>query len=193
MILAREELIKAVQDKHIEFSPQIEENQYGEASIDLRLGNSFTSFYGEKCKGITISISEAGISELANANLWKTKEIDSDEQFILKPGKFILGNTHESVKVPNNMIARIEGRSTYARFGISMHQTAPWIQPGWSGKIILEIMNHGPIQIGLIPFKEMPCQISFFQLTGEVPDEFVYGSKPDDNFQNQQHPLKLPR
>ena len=97
--------------------------------------------------------------------------------------------TYESVKVPTNLIGRVEGRSTYARLGISMHQTAPWIQPGWEGPIILEIMNAGKIAVKLTPLIDRPCQITFFQLTSDVPEKIAYGAKPGDKYQGQTNPF----
>jgi deoxycytidine triphosphate deaminase len=66
---------------------------------------------------------------LGTLNLWNTEEYDS---FELAPGAFVLALTYESITVPKKLIALVEGRSTYARVGLSMHQTAPWIQPGFS-------------------------------------------------------------
>jgi dCTP deaminase len=97
--------------------------------------------------------------------------------------------TYESIKVPRRMIALIEGRSAYARVGLSMHQTAPWIQPGWSGPIILEIMNHGPFRIELTPIVDRPCQITLFELKTELPDALAYGARPTDRYKDQTHPL----
>ena len=113
-----------------------------------------------------------------------------DERFHeIKPGDFVLARTLESIMVPRNMIARVEGRSTYARVGLSMHQTAPWIQPGWSGPIILELKNNGPLTIKLTPVKDRLCQITFFELTSEVPEEHAYGAKSGDAYQDQKHPI----
>lgn len=111
----------------------------------------------------------------------------------LKPGEFILGITLESISVPRTMIALVEGRSTYARVGLSMHQTAPWIQPGWSGPIILEMTNHGPLNIKLQPKVDRPCQVTFFQLTSEVAEHAAYGARPTDVYKDQTHPLKHQR
>lgn len=88
------------------------------------------------------------------------------------------------------MIALIEGRSTYARVGLSMHQTAPWIQPGWDGQIILEIMNNGPLQIELTPLKDRPCQLTFFTLSSPVSEDMAYGARETDVYQRQTHSLK---
>jgi dCTP deaminase len=98
--------------------------------------------------------------------------------------------TYERVDVPGDLIGRIEGRSTYARVGLSVHQTAPWIQPGWSGRIVLEIMNHGPLQIDLTPLEDRPCQLSFFKLTKTLPKNARYGTRPSDLYQGQRHPLR---
>jgi dCTP deaminase len=111
------------------------------------------------------------------------------EQFDLDPGEFILAKTYESITIPKNLIALVEGRSTYARMGLSMHQTAPWIQPGWNGPIILEIMNNGPLVITLTPLKDRPCQITFFELKSDVPADALYGTRPTDRYQGQSHPI----
>jgi dCTP deaminase len=105
----------------------------------------------------------------------------------------VLALTHESITVPNNLIALVEGRSTYARVGLSMHQTAPWIQPGWSGPIVLEIANHGQIPIKLTPLIDRPCQLTFLQLKSPVPKSLAYGSRKTDTYKDQAHPLKHKR
>ncbi len=134
MILSQRDLRKAVKANQICFTPELEERQWGEASIDLRLGRQFTR-YRDDIRGVTLSVAE-GLGTLGTLNLWHTEERDS---FDLSPGEFVLALTHESITVPKNLIALVEGRSTYARVGLSMHQTAPWIQPGWSGPIVLEL------------------------------------------------------
>jgi len=70
-----------------------------------------------------------------------------------------------------------------------MHQTAPWIQPGWRGPIVLEIMNNGPLTIELTPYFDRPCQLSFLRLSSPVPEGAEYGSPLADRYQNQKHPL----
>lgn len=148
-----------------------------------------------KAPGLVVSVA-GGLGALGRSGFFTTKELKRQDEFgdpetfILHPGAFILGMTHESIKVPTNMIARIEGRSTYARVGLSMHQTAPWIQPGWSGKIILEMMNNGPLDIRLTPLIDRPCQVTFFELKTELPREMAYGARPSDAYQDQTHPLK---
>ena len=101
------------------------------------------------------------LNDLSTLGLWQTREVGDDalgkpETFEIAPRQFVLATTYESIKVPRNLIARVEGRSTYARFGLSMHQTAPWIQPGWSGPIILELMNNGSFTIKMTPIQDRP-------------------------------------
>jgi dCTP deaminase len=192
MILSQCDLRKAVESGEIKFSPELEEKQWGEASVDLRLGFQFTKF--RDAPGITISVAD-GLGAIGGLGLWDTKELNETDQlgdretFELKPGELVLALTHESITVPRNMIALVEGRSTYARMGLSMHQTAPWIQPGWTGPIVLEISNHGPFTMKLTPLVDRPCQLTFFQLTSALEEEVAYGSRDSDSYQNQHHPL----
>lgn len=193
MVLSQIDLKRAVHAGEICFDPPLEPGQWGEASVDLRLGFSFTSLV--KIPGMKISVAE-GLQGISNAGFWKTivlrekDELDERQSFSLSPREFILGFTHEKVRIPRNLNALVEGRSTYARVGLSMHQTAPWIQPGWSGPIVLEIMNHGPNTVELTPLLDRPCQLTFLQLKSELPENLAYGARPGDVYQDQKHPIK---
>ncbi|MGA7710454.1 MAG: dCTP deaminase, partial [Rhizomicrobium sp.] len=188
----REEVDKGA----VKFDPPLEDRQWGEASVDLRLGLKFTKFRAKK--GVTFSMTE-GISALSETGLWDEEIFEPRDKFgkrrsyIVEPGEFILALTHEHVWIPRHLIAMVEGRSTYARAGLSMHQTAPWIQPGWDGQITLEIRNSGNNNIALTPLDDMPCQLTFFQLTTEVPEKLAYGSRSGDVFQNQSSALPTQR
>lgn len=135
---------------------------------------------------------------LSNAGFWDTIDLaefdphGKRQTFCIEPGELILAMTYEKITVPDDMIAIVEGRSTYARVGLSMHQTAPWIQPGWPGKaIVLEIFNMGPLKITLTPLIDRPCQLSFFPLSKSLPAEMTYGSKSSDAYGKQEHPLNI--
>lgn len=196
MVLSQPDLRAAVKAGRIVFTPPPEEDQWGEASVDLRLGFSFTQL--KALPGMKISVAQ-GLNSIAAAGFWKTIEraefnaLGQRETFSLGPGDFVLAMTYESVTVPRDLIALIEGRSTYARVGLSMHQTAPWIQPGWSGPIVLEMMNNGPLTIELTPLVDRPCQLTFFRLSKPLPARMTYGSRPTDVYQHQTHPLKYNR
>jgi len=188
MILSQREIRAEVEKGAIRFDPPLEEKQWGEASVDLRLGLKFTKF--REAPGVTFSMAR-GIGAVADSGLWDEETFELTDSFgkrrkyLLEPNEFVLALTHEHVWIPRHLIAMIEGRSTYARVGLSMHQTAPWIQPGWDGQITLEIRNSGVNNIELTPIDEMPCQLTFFRLTSEIPERDAYGSRSTDIFQSQ--------
>jgi dCTP deaminase len=192
MILSQADLRIAVDRGEVGFSPALEEKQWGEASIDLRLGFQFTKIL--PCPGVKFSLAD-GLGAMSQMKIWETVTLQERDsfgkipQFHLDPGEFILAITHEKITVPKHLIALVEGRSTYARMGLSMHQTAPWIQPGWKGPIVLEIMNNGPLAITLTPLKDRPCQLTFFELKSEVPAGALYGTRATDRYQGQSHPI----
>jgi dCTP deaminase len=192
MILSKNDIRQAVERGEIGFTPGLEDTQWGEASVDLRLGFQFTKF--KDAPGLTISVAD-GLKTIGKLGLWATKtlqetdELGTRQTFDLALGHFVLALTHETIRIPPNLIGLVEGRSTYARVGLSMHQTAPWIQPGWSGPIVLEIANHGTFTIRLTPLVDRPCQLTFFELKSALNVAEAYGSRPGDYYQNQAHPL----
>jgi dCTP deaminase len=192
-VLSQVDLRAEVERGAVKFTDDLANDQWGEVSVDLRLGKQFTMFKTD-FEDVTISVAK-GLRSLGGLNMWNTKTLKETDEFgqaetlKLKPGMFVLALTHESTTVPRHLIALIEGRSTYARVGMSMHQTAPWIQPGWTGPIVLEIMNHGPLTIELTPMVDRPCQLTFFGLKTELPERLAYGTRPTDLYQRQVHPL----
>ena len=192
MILAQAEIREAVAKGEIRFDPPLEENQWHEASVDLRLGFKFTKLAAKR--GLKVSLAY-GMSAIADAGLWKEKtlrredELGKTETYTVESGEFILAQTYERIWVPRHLVAAVEGRSSYARAGLSMHLTAPWLQPGWNVLLTLEIFNSGPLTIELTPTIDRPCQLTFFQLTSEVPEEIAYGTRPTDAFQGQSSPI----
>ena len=190
MVLSQTDIKQEMKRGEIAFTPELEEQQWGPASINLRLGFQFTKL--REVRGVTVSVAE-GIDPALK--LWDDRELKERdahgerETYELAPGKFVLAKTYESIRVPKHLIARVEGRSTYARMGLSMHQTAPWVQPGWSGSLILEIANLGSLTVKLTPLVDRPCQLTFFRLVTPVSDELAYGSRPTDRYQNQEHAL----
>jgi dCTP deaminase len=175
MILSQPQIREAVDRKEIRFEPGLEDKQWHEASVDLRLGYKFAHGFGA----------------IADAGLWREKilkerdELGKKETFSLESDEFVMAQTYEHIWIPRRLIAMVEGRSSYARAGLSMHQTAPWIQPGWHGHITLEIRNSGPLTIELTPMEDMPCQLTFFELTSELSEALAYGSRSTDVFQGQ--------
>ncbi len=187
-VLSQRELRKEVEKGEVRFDPPLEEKQWAEASVNLRLGLKFTKW--KDGVGGTFSLSK-GIASLTDRNLWHEETFPLKDGFgkqrtyTLFPNEFVLALTHEHVWIPRHLIAMVEGRSTFARVGLSMHQTAPWIQPGWDGNITLEMRNGGPLKIELTPVVDMPCQLTFFKLTSKLPKSMAYGSRPTHSFQSQ--------
>lgn len=195
MILSHQDLRTAIKENRIVFDPPLEEDkQIKEASVDLRLGFSFT-LLKKDLHGFKVSVAD-GLNPIKDAELYRSRdlrerdELGQPETFTIKPKMFVLAMTYEKVTMPLDMIAMVEGRSTYARVGLSMHQTAPWIQPAFEGQITLEIMNNGPLQIELTPMTDKPCQLTFFRLSSPVPKKESYGSRETDVYQGQTHPFK---
>lgn len=192
MILAQAEIRDEVAKGQIKFDPPLEERQWHEASVDLRLGFKFTKLVARR--GLKVSLAY-GMSAVADAGLWKEKilrredDFGKPETYTVDPGEFILAQTYERIWMPRHLIGAVEGRSSYARAGLSMHLTAPWLQPGWNGLLTLEIFNSGPLSIELTPAIDKPCQLTFFRLTSKVPEDVAYGARPTDAFQGQSSPI----
>lgn len=192
MILSRPEIQDEIDKKRIRFDPPIDENQIGPDSVDLRLGHTFTSWKAG-LTGLTVSTSvplPQGVELYDTRTLVDRDSLGKRETIKIAPAEFLLAMTYESVYIPPDLVAMVEGRSTYARFGLTMHQTAPWIHAGFEGPITLEIRNSGPLTLELTPIDDRPCQLTFMRLTSPLPDSMVYGSGPADIYQRQKHPLK---
>lgn len=139
------------------------------ASIDLRLGKSFMTYLPGASNPV---IEPVGMS-IDNAINWqpviKTKE---DPFFYLYPNQFVLGTTFEKVKIPNDLLARLEGKSSLGRIGLLVHITAGYIDPGFEGEITLELLNVTNRPIKLVPGMAIG-QLSFETL--DQPCELPYG------------------
>ena len=193
MILSHHDLRKAVEENRIVFDPPLEDKQFGETSVDLRLGFSFTIL--KEVENVKVSVAN-GKNPIGDAGFYLTQDLKEKnalgqaETFTIEPKMFVLAMTRERVTMPLDMIAMVEGRSSYARVGLSMHQTAPWIHPAFEGKITLEIMNNGPLPIELTPMTDKPCQLTFLQLSSPLHKKKGYGTRESDVYQGQIHPFK---
>ena len=113
-------------------------------------------------------------------------ETSPDEAFILHPGEFVLGATFEQVSLPDDVAARLEGKSSLGRLGLLTHSTAGFIDPGFSGHVTLELSNVATLPIKLWPGMKIG-QLCFFRLSS--PAENPYGSGPYGNrYQGQRGP-----
>jgi dCTP deaminase len=110
--------------------------------------------------------------------------VKPDEAFILHPGEFVLGSTLERVAIPDDLVARLEGKSSLGRLGLLIHSTAGYVDPGWDGYLTLELSNVANLPITIYPGMKIG-QISFFRLT--TPADTPYGSA-GNKYQGQRGP-----
>lgn len=155
------------------------EQQIQPASIDLRLGEEFSSLPDEEI----ISVND-DLSELEPANEWS---VPTGELFALDPGQFVLGTTLERVEIPPHLLGRLEGRSSVGRLSIEIHSTAGIIDPGYEGEITLEITNNSSSTIVLEPGMRAG-QLLIEQLTS--PSRRPYGDDRGSKYQNQSGPTQ---
>jgi dCTP deaminase len=100
-------------------------------------------------------------------------EVAEDEPFIIQPGEFVLAATLETITLPDDIVARVDGKSSLGRLGLLIHATAGFIDPGWTGRLTLELSNVAKMPIAVRPGMRI-CQISFLRLS--TPAERLYGS-----------------
>jgi len=132
------------------------------ASVDVRLDRYFRVFLNHTMAVIDV---KQNLEELT-----RLVEIEDDRAFVLHPGEFVLGSTFERVALPNDLVGRVEGKSSLGRLGLLIHSTAGFIDAGWDGHITLELSNVASLPITLSPFMKI-AQISFLRMTtaADVP------------------------
>jgi dCTP deaminase len=148
------------------------------SSVDLHLDHAFRVFRNNRYPYIDVRQPQPDLTELLR--------IEDDEPFILHPGEFVLGQTLEWVELPDDLVARLEGRSSLGRLGLLIHSTAGYVDPGWKGNLTLELSNVANLPIALYAGMRIG-QISFFRMSSPV--ERPYGS-PElrSRYQGQSEP-----
>ena len=181
-ILSDTYIKKFLKEGRILIDPLIDlEKQIQPSSVDLRIGNEFKGFKIIKKPFIDPKDTEDIESYMESVH------IEDGEYFIIHPNEFTLATTLETVKVPNDLVARVEGRSSMGRLGITMHVTAGFIDPGFEGKITLEISNIGKMPVALYP-GQRACQIVFETMIS--PAEKPYGHPDrDSKYMGQTRPV----
>ncbi|MEL7977388.1 dCTP deaminase [Isoptericola sp. F-RaC21] len=148
------------------------------SSIDVRLDRYFRLFDNHKYPFIDPSQEQPELTRLV--------EVAPDEPFVLHPGEFVLGSTFEAVTLPDDVAARLEGKSSLGRLGLLTHSTAGFIDPGFSGHVTLELSNVATLPITLWPGMKIG-QMCFFRLSS--PAEHPYGSDAyGSRYQGQRGP-----
>jgi dCTP deaminase len=148
------------------------------SSLDVRVDRYFRVFRNSRYPFIDVKQAQEELTELV--------EIDDETPFILHPGEFVLGSTLERVRLPDDLVARLEGKSSLGRLGLLTHSTAGWIDPGFSGHVTLELSNVATLPIKLWPGMKIG-QLCLFRCSS--PAEHPYGSQVyGSRYQDQRGP-----
>ena len=177
MILSDRDIRSAIHDGRIGIDP-FDEADVQPSSVDLHVDRYFRTFHNARHPYIDVKKPMEDLTEMV--------EVGAEEAFILHPGEFVLGSTAEYVKLPHDLVARLEGKSSLGRLGLLIHSTAGYVDPGFEGHLTLELSNVANLPITIYPDMKIG-QISFFQLTSEA--ENPYGStKVGSKYQGQRGP-----
>ena len=164
MLLSDRDIKAELESGRIGLTPS-EAEMVQPSSVDVRLDRYFRLFDNHKYAVIDPAEEQPELTRLI--------EVDPAEGFILHPGEFVLGSTYEKVSLPDDIAARLEGKSSLGRLGLLTHSTAGFIDPGFEGHVTLELSNVATLPIRLWPGMKMG-QLCFFKLSS--PAERPYGS-----------------
>lgn len=177
MLLSDRDIRSQIEAGRIGLEP-LDMNLLQPSSMDVRLDRFFRLFDNHKYPFIDPREQQDDLTRFV--------EVKSDEAFILHPGEFVLGSTYEFVKLPEDIAARLEGKSSLGRLGLLTHSTAGFVDPGFQGHVTLELSNTATLPIKLWPGMKIG-QLCFFQLSSA--SENPYGSaKYGSRYQGQRGP-----
>ncbi len=183
MILSDHDIKKALKTGKIKIKPSPDlKTALGSCSVDLRLGNVFRIF-DPSAHGKNASI-DPSKKDYTN-EITREIKVKTGNSFLMQPGDFVLAVTHENVQIPNDLMGRLEGRSSLGRLGIVVHSTASIFDPGWNGKCVLELGNLGRMAVSLTPGMRI-CAMTFEEL--KSPAETPYSKKKNAKYAFQNGP-----
>jgi dCTP deaminase len=177
VVLADRTIKRLLAEGRIEIEPY-DESLLQPSSVDVRVDRYFRVFHNARYPFIDVKEPQEELTELV--------EVEGDTPFILHPGEFVLGSTLERVRLPDDLVARLEGKSSLGRLGLLIHSTAGFIDPGWDGHVTLELSNVANLPITIYHGMKIG-QLSFVQLSEAA--ETPYGSEPlGSKYQGQRGP-----
>jgi dCTP deaminase len=179
MVLSDIDIRRYLEQGKIRVSPPLPPEQFGSCSVDFRLGSEFSVF--EHSRHAYIDVREKG----AIQDLMRTIQVKPGEPFILQPREFALAITEETLELDDDVLGRLEGRSSLGRIGIIVHGTAGLFDPGWRGKATLELSNLGIMPVALYPGMRI-CSFTFQQLSSPVL--VPYRQKAGNKYAGQNEP-----
>jgi dCTP deaminase len=176
VILSDRSIKEAIAAQRIVIDP-LDEQDVQPSSVDLHIDRYFRVFRNDTTPYIDPKQPQEDLTEIVEIN---------DGAFILHPGEFVLGSTYERVALPDDLVARLEGKSSLGRLGLLIHSTAGFVDPGFSGNLTLELSNVANLPITI--YEGMPIgQLSFMRMDGPV--EVPYGAKDKGSkYQGQGEP-----
>jgi dCTP deaminase len=181
MVLSDRDIVRYMESGKIKITPAPDlSKQRGSCSIDFRLGNIFRVFEHSKYPYIDL---REGID---SNELMHKVEVPDGEAFTMQPGEFVLAATLETLELSDDIMARLEGRSSLGRLGIIVHSTAGVFDPGWVGTATLELGNLGRMPVKLYPGMRI-CAFTFEQLSS--PAKVSYRKKPGNKYSGQVEPV----
>src|SRR3954452_7390048 len=177
MVLSDRTIRSEIESGRLEFDP-FDPSMIQPSSVDVRVDRRFRVFHNAKYPFIDVRKEMEDLTELV--------EVDPEKPFILHPGEFVLGQTLERVRLPDDLVARLEGKSSLGRLGLLIHSTAGFVDAGFEGNLTLELSNVANLPITI--YHGMPIgQISFMRMDGPV--ETPYGSREaGSKYQGQAEP-----
>jgi dCTP deaminase len=177
MVLSDRTIRRLIDQRRIRIDPY-DDSLLQPSSIDVRVDRFFRVFHNARYPYIDVKEPQDELTELV--------ELDGDSPFILHPGEFVLASTLERIRLPDDLVARLEGKSSLGRLGLLIHSTAGFIDPGWDGHVTLELSNVANLPI-TIYYGMTIGQLSFVQLS--EPAEKPYGSgELGSKYQGQKGP-----
>jgi dCTP deaminase len=182
MILSDRDIKQAIKDKRIKITPKPDyKTQLGSCSLDLRLGYHFRVFKHRRRPFLD------PLDPDTMKNMTEEVKISTKEPYVIQPDEFVLASILEWVELPDDISARIDGRSSLGRIGLVIHSTAGHIDAGFRGSITMELTNIGMMPILLYP-KMRICQLVFEPLSS--PAERPYNTKPGAKYGGKSTPAE---
>ncbi len=171
MVLSDQDIKKAIAEGRVRVSPAPDfEKQLGPCSLDLHMGNVMKVFKPSPYPYLDLK------RKIDMEALMEEIVVGEGEPFVLQPRDFALALTKEEFELPNNLMARLDGRSSLGRLGLVVHSTAARFDPGWSGKAVMELGNLGPMPIIIYEGMRI-CALTFEELSSPALESYSSSTK----------------
>jgi dCTP deaminase len=180
MVLSDIDIKRYIEQGKIRITPELPPEQFGSCSVDFRLGPEFSIFDHSRHPYIDLR------EKVTVQEIMRPVMVPHGEPFVLQPHEFVLAITEETLELDDDVLGRLEGRSSLGRIGIIVHGTAGLFDPGWRGKATLELSNLGRMPVALYPGMRI-CSFTFEQVS--TPVSMPYYKKPGNKYAGQTKPL----